>query len=95
MYVVTPAPAKAVATPRMARLVHFIRSALYAIFRFRWSASLIARATMVNVGFANPKVGKTELPETYRFSIEWTRQSGSVTPEPGSVDMRVVPIWCD
>jgi len=31
------------------------------------SASLSARATIVNVGFALPPVGKIELPATYKF----------------------------
>jgi tetratricopeptide (TPR) repeat protein len=34
---------------------------------FNWSDSLIAKATMVRVGFAQPPVGNTELPATYRL----------------------------
>jgi hypothetical protein len=32
------------------------------IFDLMWSASLIAMAVIVKVGFAEPEVGKTELP---------------------------------
>ena len=43
-----------------------------------------ARATIVNVGAADPDVGKTELPATKRFETPCTQQSASTTPASGS-----------
>ena len=43
----------------------------------RVRARRMDRATMVKVGFAQPLVGKTDAPATYRFSTPCSRRSGS------------------
>src|SRR5690606_26569876 len=59
----------------------------------RWSASRIASATIVSVGFDAPPVGNTELPATYRFATPCTLRLASTTPSCGLSCMRVVPMW--
>src|SRR5699024_2088655 len=59
-----------------------------------YSACLMARATMVSVGFAAAPEVKTDPSEMKRFFTSWVRPHLSTTPSSGRSLMRAVPRLC-
>src|SRR6266478_5156282 len=57
------------------------------------SATLIQSASVVNVGYAEPLLGNTELLPMYKFCIPCTWQLESTTPSLSLSCIRVVPMW--